>query len=132
MEARPTLGYHLTWPVPRDGPAVKEAIEQSQPAAAGNLVRKKISHDRIPQALAFRRWPVLLGISVVLIAATGAYFRWSRSRAGPQPSSGRLMMAVLPFENLTGDAGQDYFSDCPTEEMIAQLGRLDPPPPGLI
>ena len=38
----------------------------------------------------------------------------------------RLMLAVLPFENLTGDPGQDYFSDGLTEEMIAQLGRIDP------
>ena len=82
--------------------------------------------------LALRRWPVLLGISILLIATTGAYFRWSRSRAGPQPSRERAMLAVLPFENLTGDAGQDYFSDGLTEEMIAQLGRLDPERLGVI
>jgi TolB-like protein/Tfp pilus assembly protein PilF len=48
------------------------------------------------------------------------------------PSSRRLMLAVLPFENLTGDAGQDYFSDGMTEEIIAQLGRLDPQHLGVI
>ena len=42
------------------------------------------------------------------------------------------MLAVLPFENLTGDASQDYFSDGLTEEMITQLGRLDPQHLGLI
>jgi TolB-like protein/Tfp pilus assembly protein PilF len=42
------------------------------------------------------------------------------------------MLAVLPFENLTGDAGQDYFSDGLTEEMITQLGRLDPQHLGVI
>jgi TolB-like protein/Tfp pilus assembly protein PilF len=42
------------------------------------------------------------------------------------------MLAVLPFENLTGDNGQDYFSDGLTEEMIAQLGRLDPQRVGVI
>ena len=36
------------------------------------------------------------------------------------------MLAVLPFANLTGDDTQEYFSDGLTEEMIAQLGRLDP------
>ena len=35
------------------------------------------------------------------------------------------MLAVLPFENLTGDAAQEYFSDGMTEEMISQLGNLD-------
>ena len=32
------------------------------------------------------------------------------------------MLAVIPFENLTGDTGQDYLSDGLTEEMIGQLG----------
>jgi TolB-like protein/Tfp pilus assembly protein PilF len=42
------------------------------------------------------------------------------------------MLAVLPFENLTGDAGQDYFSEGLTEEMITQLGRLEPQRLGVI
>ncbi len=42
------------------------------------------------------------------------------------------MLAVLPFENLTGDPGQDYFSDGFTEEMITQLGRTDPAKMGVI
>ena len=42
------------------------------------------------------------------------------------------MLAVLPFENLTGDAGQDYFSDGLTEEMITRLGSLDPRHLGVI
>jgi TolB-like protein len=33
---------------------------------------------------------------------------------------------VLPFENLTGDPEQEYFSDGLTEELITQLGRLHP------
>lgn len=42
------------------------------------------------------------------------------------------MLAVLPFENLTGDAAQEYFSDGMTEEMIAQMGSLDPDHMGVI
>jgi len=42
------------------------------------------------------------------------------------------MLAVLPFDNLTGDAAQDYFSDGLTEEMISQLGNLDPEHLGVI
>jgi TolB-like protein/Flp pilus assembly protein TadD len=33
-------------------------------------------------------------------------------------------LAVLPFENLSGDPDQEYFSDGLTEEMITQLARL--------
>ena len=35
------------------------------------------------------------------------------------------MVAVLPFENLTNDPAQEYFSDGMTEETISQLGRLN-------
>src|SRR5208282_2683076 len=69
---------------------------------------------------------------VVLIAVLGGYFQWSRSRARPQPSGGRAMLAVLPFENLTGDASEEYFSDGMTEEMITQLGNSDPQHMGVI
>ena len=37
-----------------------------------------------------------------------------------------IKLAVLPFENRTGDPEQEYFSDGLTDEMIAQLGRLQP------
>jgi len=48
------------------------------------------------------------------------------------PSSHRVMVAVLPFENLNGDSEQEYFSDGMTEEMISQLGRLAPRKLGII
>jgi len=43
-----------------------------------------------------------------------------------------MMLAVLPFENLSGDAHEDYFADGLTEEMIAQLGQLQPAKLGVI
>src|SRR6266516_4279053 len=45
---------------------------------------------------------------------------------------GRIMVAVLPFANLTGDSRQEYFSDGLTEEMITQLGNRDPERLGVI
>ncbi len=51
--------------------------------------------------------------------------------ASPQVSS-RRCLAVLPFENLSGDADQEYFNDGLTEEMVVQLGRLRPDKLGVI
>jgi TolB-like protein/DNA-binding winged helix-turn-helix (wHTH) protein/Flp pilus assembly protein TadD len=76
-------------------------------------------------------WWVLPGIAVILLAVLG-YFRWSQSRSQAALSGQRTMLAVLPFENLTGDADQEYFSDGMTEEMISQLGSLDPAHIGVI
>lgn len=44
----------------------------------------------------------------------------------------RILLAVLPFENLSGSRKHDCFSDGLTEEMITQLGRLNPERLGVI
>ena len=44
----------------------------------------------------------------------------------------RIMLAVLPFENLSGDAGQEYFSDGLTEETIMRFGKMSPQRLGVI
>src|SRR5512146_171973 len=38
----------------------------------------------------------------------------------------RLRIAVLPFQNLSGDPKQEFFSDGLTEETIIQVGQLQP------
>ena len=47
-------------------------------------------------------------------------------------ASARIVLAVLPFENLSNDAEQEYFSDGLTEETITHLGQLDPQQMGVI
>ena len=44
--------------------------------------------------------------------------------AAPGRLAGRPQVAVLPFKNLSGDAGQDFFSDGITEDVITALGRF--------
>jgi TolB-like protein/Flp pilus assembly protein TadD len=44
----------------------------------------------------------------------------------------RVMLVVLPFHDLSGKPEDEYFSDGLTEEMIAQLGRLNPQRLGVI
>ena len=46
------------------------------------------------------------------------------SLAAPARLAGRPSVAVLPFKNLSGDAGQDFFSDGITEDVISALGRF--------
>jgi TolB-like protein/DNA-binding winged helix-turn-helix (wHTH) protein/Tfp pilus assembly protein PilF len=74
---------------------------------------------------------ISLSVAVPALILTIAVWigHWRRTAAEP---SGKIMLAVLPFENFTGDPGEDYFSDGLTEEMISQLGNLDPAHLGVI
>jgi TolB-like protein/DNA-binding SARP family transcriptional activator len=45
-------------------------------------------------------------------------------RAASAPQTGTISIAVLPFANMSGDAGQDFFSDGMTEEITAALAKV--------
>jgi TolB-like protein/DNA-binding winged helix-turn-helix (wHTH) protein/Tfp pilus assembly protein PilF len=123
----PGRGYRLAAEVREIGsaPAVRTAdeipVSTEEPYAAP------------PKPPAARKlyWPWLSAVALALIVLATAII-WPRRISRSQPPPGRVMLAVLPFENLTGDAGQEYFSDGMTEEMIAQLGNLDPEHLGVI
>ena len=74
--------------------------------------------------------PVLLaGVVLLFLVAAVAMHRRIRSA---KPPARRVMLAVLPFQNLSGDAAQEYFADGLTEEMITDLGKLNPRAMGVI
>jgi TolB-like protein/Flp pilus assembly protein TadD len=56
----------------------------------------------------------------------------STSYGGSSEPITRVTLAVLPFENLSADPEQEYFSDGLTEETICRLGRINPGALGLI
>jgi TolB-like protein/DNA-binding winged helix-turn-helix (wHTH) protein/Flp pilus assembly protein TadD len=63
----------------------------------------------------------LVGVAAVLaLAAASAWFFNSRTDSAPRIRS----LAVLPLENLSGDAAQEYFADGMTDELISHLGRI--------
>lgn len=68
---------------------------------------------------------ILISSATALVAALG-FWAWHESTTHLAASPGKVTLAVLPFENLSGDPDQEFFSDGMTEEMIAQLGKLNP------
>jgi TolB-like protein/tRNA A-37 threonylcarbamoyl transferase component Bud32/Flp pilus assembly protein TadD len=86
--------------------------------------------------LARRRWlvPAAAGMFIVISLALALNVGGLRSRlTGGAGASGRsFKLAVLPFENLTGDPEQEYLSDGLTQEMISQLSSLHPAKMGVI
>jgi TolB-like protein len=125
-------GYRFIAQIEEVSPPANDAVPTVASATSVRSLTASDSVSSIGKGLSSRRWPFVLGISVVLIIALGVYVRHLGSPVQPQASKGRVMLAVLPFENLTGDAAQEYFADGMTEEMITQLGSLNPEHFGVI
>jgi TolB-like protein/DNA-binding winged helix-turn-helix (wHTH) protein/Tfp pilus assembly protein PilF len=75
-----------------------------------------------------RAWTVAL---IAIFVVGSAYFGWRNLRSG-RTEQRRLMVAVLPVQNLTGDAERQYIADGLTEEIIAELSRYNPERLGVI
>jgi TolB-like protein/DNA-binding winged helix-turn-helix (wHTH) protein len=131
-------GYQFTARV-----TVAEAATIARPAAvqvtgiteSSRVDARPIPEYAIKEAVpkAPRRWRSAAAVAVsTLILTAAAYTSW-RHFAGIKASrSQKIMLAVLPFENLTGDPNKEYLADGLTEETISQLGRLNPEQLGVI
>ncbi|SIN64940.1 TolB amino-terminal domain-containing protein [Parasphingorhabdus marina DSM 22363] len=77
------------------------------------------NHDLLAHPVPNRR-NLLIGGGVAAMAAAGLTTWLIDPFSGSSPDNG---VAVLPFENLSGDPEQNYFSDGLTSEIRTQLSR---------
>ncbi|OLC95167.1 MAG: hypothetical protein AUH86_12610 [Acidobacteria bacterium 13_1_40CM_4_58_4] len=122
IETIPKRGYRFV-------AAVHEDPEPAAPLLAGPQTSEQ-APSMVPLPLGQKKslwlWPLTSLVTLAVTAVLVSHF-WPRN-----PSPQRVMLAVLPFANLSGDAHEDYFADGLTEEMIAQLGQLQPAKLGVI
>jgi len=94
-------------------PRVPEARDADQPDLSAKTV-----------TVVNRRWSRAWTVSIVaLVVVCGIFVAWT-FRPATHPSPAIRSLAVLPLENLSGDAAQDYFSDGMTDELITELGQI--------
>jgi TolB-like protein len=74
---------------------------------------------------------VAAAIALGLVLIQSPLFNNQRPPATPAPG-GKIMLAVLPLENLTGTDEQQPFADGLHEEIVSRLGRLQPERLGVI
>jgi len=83
-----------------------------------------------------RKWRKIAipGVAVVIVAAALGIWQAYRPHPSVEPASIEKMafplpdkpsIAVLPFDNLSGDPEQEYFCDGITEEIITTLSKSD-------
>ena len=105
-------GYRFITPVERVlEPAISHAIEP--------LIR------RGPAAFRWwRAWVLALGLAASIAAAFAFNLAGIRSRVFARSVPPIRSIAVLPLQNLSGDATQEYFVDGMTDALITELAQF--------
>jgi TolB-like protein/DNA-binding winged helix-turn-helix (wHTH) protein/tetratricopeptide (TPR) repeat protein len=105
-------GYRFIAPIERViEPARSTATEQGTPY----------------QSPAFRwryLWVFALGVTALIVLAFALNIANIRSRLLPRGAPPIHSIAVLPLENLSGDASQEYFADGMTDALITDLAQI--------
>ena len=134
IETVPKIGYRFIAAVersPSEDSGAHRVVPETVPAqlqAAPPVGPAALESEK---SIKSRRWLAALVLpAVVALVIAGYWWRHSRSSLASAPA--HIMMAVLPFENLSGDPNQEFVTDGLTEEIISRLGQADPSKVGVI
>jgi TolB-like protein/DNA-binding winged helix-turn-helix (wHTH) protein/Tfp pilus assembly protein PilF len=124
IETVPRRGYRFVAPV---CDVIAEPAQPSDGIAARSAAKlPKTKHPSV------WRWILAASAAALLVVLVSvAYLGRSHAHA-KSTAQKRVMLAVLPFQNMSADPAQDYFSDGLTEETITDLGQLSPEHLGVI
>jgi TolB-like protein/DNA-binding winged helix-turn-helix (wHTH) protein/Tfp pilus assembly protein PilF len=130
IETLARRGYRLIAPVEwqQSSTAAQDLLEsraETLPRIEGQI------SEREPRAPKYWLKAAVVAVSAVMLVGI-AYRSWRHFRDATPQGSQKIMLAVLPFANLTGDPNKEYLADGLTEETISQLGRLNPEQLGVI
>ncbi|MGH8495059.1 MAG: hypothetical protein ACREVN_02915 [Gammaproteobacteria bacterium] len=92
----------------------------------------RASDGAVSHAPSARRRTIVAGLIVAMALATAAALWFGSISSDSGVPGDRLMLAVLPFENLSGETARSYFSDGLTEDVITELGHVNPERLGVI
>jgi TolB-like protein/DNA-binding winged helix-turn-helix (wHTH) protein/Tfp pilus assembly protein PilF len=124
IETIPRRGYRFVAPVQE---TIAEPGQPSEQVAIEDAIQSQRTRTKGFQRLA----AVLSAAAVLVVLASVTYLRRSLPPA-TSTNQKRVMLAVLPFQNMSNDVAQEYFSDGLTEETITDLGQLSPDQLGVI
>jgi TolB-like protein/DNA-binding winged helix-turn-helix (wHTH) protein/Tfp pilus assembly protein PilF len=117
IETLPKRGYRFLVPVEKlDAPA--------HTASAGVLSQQTPAASSTPPAA--KRFTFLVAlVSTLLVLSALLYFAKTSNRFPFRAAAKSIRsVAVLPFDNFSGDPEQQYFADGMTEALIAELGQI--------
>ena len=73
---------------------------------------------------AIPKW-ALIGAAILILIAVGSFLFWQRSKTSATTSAiPNKSIAVLPFENLSSDKENAYFTDGVQDEILTDLSKI--------
>ncbi len=129
IETLPRRGYRLLVPIERIETIKEISAQADSPGSAGGEPGGDTVRIPPPNAApAGRFWrsaPIFA--SILLICLGGAYAGWrfyEHEHVSAASQAPIRSIAVLPFDNFSGDPTQEYFADGLTDELITDLAQL--------
>ena len=106
-------------------PEAREIAGVSRAVRAAAGLEAHAPHVHAPRmgTIKASRRGILVAAAAATVAGATGLFAWRAGYLGGRRAASGNSVAVLPFVNLSGDPGQDYFSDGLSEELRATLAR---------
>lgn len=121
IETLPRRGYRFIAPV-----EPVEEVRVPQGIAETSKQTHEAAESEAPPVATRTKWRtavVLFILCSCCAIGVAAWLAWPRVYAKKAVPAIRSI-AVLPLDNLSGDAAQEYFADGMTEELITELSRI--------
>jgi TolB-like protein/DNA-binding winged helix-turn-helix (wHTH) protein/Tfp pilus assembly protein PilF len=77
-------------------------------------------------------WMGAFPLAVVAVFLLARFASQNHTSAVSKENAGRVIIGVARLQNLSPDSGQDYFAEGLTDEILTQLGQLNPERLGVV
>jgi TolB-like protein/DNA-binding winged helix-turn-helix (wHTH) protein/Flp pilus assembly protein TadD len=130
IETVPKKGYRLICGVHKDLSGMVKIPEDETQAQQSSPAERRSNRSAMAAKNYSAKMNKLLNVIIVLavLASVAVYFFrdavTDSSQHTTQASTGKRVIAVLPFKNLSDDVQQDYFSDGITADLITDLSKI--------
>lgn len=121
IETIPRKGYRFIAPVAESPTAGTDKPASLTPTVPAETPGQP--HAVAPESRERSRVVLICIVIIAGLLATFGALVMRRGQSSPAGSPRIRSLAVLPIENLSGDASQDFLADGMTEEFITELGR---------
>ena len=126
IETIPRRGYRFIAPIQREAPEIPPGDKQTASAEPSWLTAETAVHATaiLAEPLGWRRYRKsgAIGLLTVIVIVGFLSVTAFLKRAGADAQIHSI--AVLPFENLSGDSSQDYFAEGLTDAVTTDLAQI--------